>query len=76
MPFITKYDTDPNAIKNNYAFICDGHQWNIKDRYETIEDLIYTTINFENILTAIADTGLTKDKIKQIENILNGSNQA
>jgi len=29
--------------------------------------------NFDNILDAIADSGLTKDKIKQIEAILNGS---
>ena len=139
-------------IKNNYVLLYDGSQWNIKDRDEAIEDLIYAksdylsvkfeelmhklspmdikkftnfmknrdndikmkmvktdlklmlynnrhipcvlrkqletsmknqkTIkykktkcgdDFENILSAIADTGLTKDKIKQIENILNGN---
>ena len=140
-------------IKNNYVLLYDGDQWNIKDRDEAIEDLIYAksdylsvkfdelmhklspmdikkftnfmknrdndlkmkmvktdlklmlynnrhipvslrkqlesnmknqkTIkykkstskedNFDNILDAIANSGLTKDKIKQIEAILNGS---
>jgi len=142
-------------IKNNYVLLYDGLQWNIKDRDEAIEDLIYAksdylsvkfdelmhklspmdikkftnfmknrdndikmkmvktdlklmlynnrhipaalrkqletnlknqkTIkysksasksdddNFDNILNAIADSSLTKDKIKQIEAILNGS---
>jgi len=138
-------------IKNNYVLLYDGFQWNIKDRDDAIEYLIYAksdylsvkfeelmhklspmdikkftnfmknrdndikmkmvktdlklmlynnrhipcalrkqletsmknqkTIkykknkcgdDFENILSAIAETGLTKDKIKQIENILNG----
>jgi hypothetical protein len=142
-------------IKNNYVLLYDGLQWNIKDRDEAIEDLIYAksdylsvkfdelmhrlspmdikkftnfmknrdndikmkmvktdlklmlynnrhipstlrkqletnmknqkTIkykkstskddNFDNILDAIADSSLTKDKIKQIEAILNGSKQ-
>ena len=140
-------------IKNNYVLLYDGMQWNIKDRDEAIEDLIYaksdylsvkfdelmhklspmdikkftnfmknrdndikmkmvktdlklmlynnrhipvslrkqleTTMrnqktikykksknkdkNLDNIISAIADGDLTEDKIKQIENILNGS---
>jgi hypothetical protein len=139
-------------IKNNYVLIYDGLQWNIKDRDDAIEDLIYAKSdylsvkfeelmhklspmdikkftnfmknrdnnikmkmvktdlklmlynnrhipvalrkqletnmrnqkaikykksknkedNFENILDAISDSSLTKDKIKQIEDILNG----
>jgi hypothetical protein len=52
-------------IKNNYVLLYDGLQWNIKDRDEAIEDLIYAKsdylfVKFEELMHKLAPMDIKK----------------
>jgi len=52
-------------IKNNYVLLYDGLQWNIKDRDEAIEDLIYAksdylSVKFEELMHKLSPMDIKK----------------
>ena len=52
-------------IKNNYVLIYDGLQWNIKDRDEAIEDMIYAksdylSVKFEELMHKLSPMDIKK----------------
>ena len=52
-------------IKNNYVLLYDGSQWNIKDRDEAIEDLIYAksdylSVKFDELMHKLSPMDIKK----------------
>jgi len=57
-------------IKNNYVLLYDGLQWNIKDRDEAIEDLIYAKSDYLSVKFEELMHKLTPMDIKKFTNFM------